>query len=134
LSFLYGSPSQSQRIANEQFVLTTEHGSVIAVQSTEWQLDLRRKVEPTPEALWLPTTATQEANARGVHNPKPNEGTPMSLIKEFYEEEIHSNYVNNFNRIPSGTQPSAPATSDFASYFKWMDEEIESLAKAAGRG
>lgn len=58
----------------------------------------------------------------------------MSLIKEFYEEEIHANYVNNPNRIPSGTQIGAPASPDFTSYFKWMDEEIESLVKAAGRG
>ena len=59
----------------------------------------------------------------------------MSLIKEFYEEEIHANYVNDPNPIPNGTQVgAATANPDFASYFKWMDEEIESLAKAAGRG
>jgi hypothetical protein len=58
----------------------------------------------------------------------------MSLIKEYYEAEIQQNAANNPNPIPNGTQPSAPASSDFASYFKWMDEEIESLAKAVGRG
>jgi hypothetical protein len=58
----------------------------------------------------------------------------MSLIKEFYEEEIHANYVNNPNPLPNGTQIGAAPNPDFAGYFSWMDEEIESLAKAAGRG
>jgi len=58
----------------------------------------------------------------------------MSLIKEFFEDEIHANYVNNPNPIPNGTQLGAPDNPDFASYFKLMDEEIESLVKAAGRG
>jgi hypothetical protein len=58
----------------------------------------------------------------------------MSLIKEFYEEEIHANYVNNSNRVPSGTQVGAVADPDFASYFRLMDEQIESLAKAVGHG
>jgi hypothetical protein len=57
----------------------------------------------------------------------------MSLIKEFYEAEIHANYVNNPNRIPSGTQVGAAGEPDFASYFQWMDEQIESLAKAVDR-
>lgn len=55
----------------------------------------------------------------------------MSLIKEFYEEEIYENYVNNSNRAPSGNQVGAVADPDFGSYFRWMDEEIESLGKAA---
>jgi hypothetical protein len=59
----------------------------------------------------------------------------MSLIKEYYEAEIQQNAANNPNPIPNGTQASAIAFDpDFAHYFKWMDEEIESLAKAAGRG
>jgi hypothetical protein len=58
----------------------------------------------------------------------------MSLIKEFFEDEIHANYVNNPNRTPNGTQVGAAPNPDFATYFKMMDEEIESLVKAAGRG
>jgi hypothetical protein len=68
------------------------------------------------------------------HNPNEREVYPyMSLIKEFYEAEIHANYVNNPNPIPNGTQIGA-ADPDFTSYFKWMDEEIESLVKAVDRG
>jgi hypothetical protein len=59
--------------------------------------------------------------------------TPVSKIKEFYEAEIRENAANNPNPIPNGTQIGA-ADPDFTSYFKWMDEEIESLVKAAGRG
>jgi hypothetical protein len=58
----------------------------------------------------------------------------MSKIKEFYEAEIRENAANNPHPIPNGTQVGATANPDFASYLKWMDEEIESLAKAAGRG
>jgi len=59
----------------------------------------------------------------------------MSKIKEFYEAEIHANYVNSPNPLPIGTQIGAAAANpDFAGYCRWMDEEIESLAKAAGRG
>jgi hypothetical protein len=59
----------------------------------------------------------------------------MSKIKDFYEEEIYTNYVNNPNPLPIGTQIGGAAPNpDFAGYFKWMDEEIESLVKAAGRG
>jgi hypothetical protein len=58
----------------------------------------------------------------------------MSLIKEFYEAEIHANYVNNSNRVPSSTQVGAVADPDFGTYFRLMDEQIESLAKAAARG
>jgi hypothetical protein len=59
----------------------------------------------------------------------------MSSIKEYYEAEIQQNAANNPNPIPNGTQASAiPFDPDFASYFKWMDEEIESLVKSIGRG
>jgi hypothetical protein len=60
----------------------------------------------------------------------------MGKIKEFYEEEIHANYVNNLNRKPkpSSTQLGATDDPDFTNYFKQMDEEIESLAKAVDRG
>jgi hypothetical protein len=126
-------PSQNQRIANEQFVLTTEHVSVTAVQITEWRLDSRRKNEPTQEALWLSTTATQRRTPDASISRKSNEGTPMSLIKEYYEAEIQQNAANNPNRIPSGTQATAIAFDlDLASYFNWMDEEIESLVKSIG--
>ena len=58
----------------------------------------------------------------------------MGKIKEFYEEEIYANYVKSLNLKPSGSQAAAIDNPDFTSYFKQMDEEIESLTKAAGRG
>ena len=58
----------------------------------------------------------------------------MSKIKDFYEAEIQANAANNPNPLPIGTQMGAAPNPDFAGYFKWMDEEIESLVKAAGRG
>jgi hypothetical protein len=57
----------------------------------------------------------------------------MGKIKEFYEAEIHENAANNPKPISNGTQVGATTTDpDFASYFRWMDEEIESLVKAVG--
>jgi hypothetical protein len=60
----------------------------------------------------------------------------MGKIKEFYEEEIHANYVKSLNLKPkpNSTQSDATDDPDFTSYFKRMDEEIDSLTKAAGRG
>ncbi|MGA3104740.1 MAG: hypothetical protein ABSD53_09685 [Terriglobales bacterium] len=59
----------------------------------------------------------------------------MGKIKEFYEEEIFANYIKNLNLKPTpSTQLVATDDPDFTSYFKWMDEEIESLAKAVDRG
>jgi hypothetical protein len=57
----------------------------------------------------------------------------MSLIKEYYEAEIQQNAANNPNLISNGTKATAIAFDpDFASYFNWIDEEIESLVKAIG--
>jgi hypothetical protein len=58
----------------------------------------------------------------------------MCKIKEFYEEEIYANHVKNLNLKPSSAPVGATDNPDFTSYFKWMDEEIESLSKAVGRG
>jgi hypothetical protein len=59
----------------------------------------------------------------------------MAKLKDFYEAEIHENAANNPNPMPNGTQVgAATADPDFASYFQWMDEQIESLVKAVGHG
>jgi hypothetical protein len=129
---LLGHPVIADRQLRK-FVLTSEHINRTAVQNTEWQFDFKRKYERTPDALWPSTTATPKANARGIHNPNERECTPMGKIKEFYEEEIFANAAKNPNPIPNGTQ-IVTADPDFASYFKWMDEEIESLVKAVDRG
>jgi hypothetical protein len=58
----------------------------------------------------------------------------MSKIEEFYEAEIQENAANNPNPIPNGTHVGVIPSPDFAEYWQWMDEQIDSLVRAVGRG
>jgi hypothetical protein len=57
----------------------------------------------------------------------------MSLIKEFYEEEIYANAAKNPSPLPNGTQVGPAANPDFKS-DQWMDWNFGSLVKAIDRG